>query len=50
MLTVGDHLPSFELPAAAAGAPQSSCPRISNTSAPGKWRLLIFGPKDLTIA
>jgi lipoyl-dependent peroxiredoxin subunit C len=53
MLTVGDKFPSFALSAVKAGpeglgGPGKSFTEITNASAPGKWLVVFFWPKDFT--
>ena len=52
MLSVGDTLPSFSLTAVKggpAGLNLKTCfTELSNTSDPGKWKVVFFWPKDFT--
>jgi peroxiredoxin (alkyl hydroperoxide reductase subunit C) len=48
MLTVGDKLPSFELPAVVEIEPGKQFRTISSQSYPGKWLVLFLWPMDFT--
>ncbi|CAL8979444.1 Alkyl hydroperoxide reductase subunit C [Rhodoplanes serenus] len=48
MLTVGDKLPAFDLQAVVSTDPRSAFARITDTTNPGKWKVLFFWPKDFT--
>ncbi len=48
MLTVGDKLPSFKVPAAVSVEPGSEFKPVSDTDFAGKWLVLYFYPKDFT--
>jgi alkyl hydroperoxide reductase subunit AhpC len=52
MLTVGDKFPAFTLKAVRGGrdglAPKTAFTEISQTSDPGKWKIVFFWPKDFT--
>ena len=48
MLTIGDDLPPFDLKAVVSADPHMAFTQISNTSDPGKWKVLFFWPKDFT--
>ena len=52
MLTVGDQFPTFTLKAVKAGPEglnlKTSFTDISDKSAPGKWMVVFFWPKDFT--
>ncbi len=48
MLTVGDKLPSFNLKAVTSAEPRAEFETVTDRSFAGKWRVLIFWPKDFT--
>ena len=48
MLTVGETLPSFDLKAVVSRDPANAFTQITDQSAPGKWKILFFWPKDFT--
>jgi peroxiredoxin (alkyl hydroperoxide reductase subunit C) len=52
LLTVGDQFPAFNLKAVKAGAEglnlKTSFTDITEKSAPGKWMIVFFWPKDFT--
>ena len=48
MLTVGDKFPSFDLKAVVSRDPANAFRQISENSAPGKWKIVFFWPKDFT--
>ena len=48
MLTVGDKLPSFDLKAVVSTDPKTAFAPITSDSAPGKWKVVFFWPKDFT--
>jgi len=48
MLTVGDRLPSFSLKAVVSRTPAQAFTTLTDTSHPGKWRVVFFWPKDFT--
>jgi peroxiredoxin (alkyl hydroperoxide reductase subunit C) len=48
MLTIGDKLPSFRLQAAVSLEPGREFAELSDTSHPGKWRVLFAWPMDFT--
>jgi alkyl hydroperoxide reductase subunit AhpC len=48
MLTIGDHLPAFDLNAVVSIDPDKAFQRIDQASNPGKWKVLFFWPKDFT--
>lgn len=48
MLTVGEKFPSFDLKAVVSRDPANAFTRITDQSAPGKWKILFFWPKDFT--
>ena len=48
MLTVGDRVPNFDLQAVVSNDQSNAFQRISHESAPGKWKVVFFWPKDFT--
>ncbi|MBI4207541.1 MAG: peroxiredoxin [Betaproteobacteria bacterium] len=48
MLTVGDKMPRFEVPAVVSIDPEKAFDRITSESSPGKWKIVFFWPKDFT--
>src|SRR5947209_7382236 len=48
MLTIGDRLPDFDLQATVGIERGKEFARVTNTSFPGKWRVLFFWPMDFT--
>lgn len=48
MLTVGDKMPRFEVPAVVSIDPEKAFDRITSESNPGKWKIVFFWPKDFT--
>jgi alkyl hydroperoxide reductase subunit AhpC len=48
MLTVGDKIPSFDVPATVSTELEKAFIRITDQSDPGKWKVLFFWPKDFT--
>ena len=48
MLTVGDRIPAFDVPAVVSTDQDTAFARIQHTSEPGKWKVIFFWPKDFT--
>jgi alkyl hydroperoxide reductase subunit AhpC len=48
MLTVGDKLPAFDVPATVSTDLEKAFTRITDQSDPGKWKIVFFWPKDFT--
>jgi peroxiredoxin (alkyl hydroperoxide reductase subunit C) len=48
MLTIGDKIPAFDLPAVVSTEQVKAFDRITEASNPGKWKVLFFWPKDFT--
>ncbi|MCU0868138.1 MAG: peroxiredoxin [Burkholderiales bacterium] len=48
MLTIGDRLPAFDVPATVSIDADKAFTRIDDQSAPGKWKVIFFWPKDFT--
>lgn len=48
MLTIGDKLPRFDVPAVVSTDPDKAFDRITSESNAGKWKIVFFWPKDFT--
>ena len=48
MLTVGDRLPAFRLQAVVSTDTATAFQQLTQDSFPGKWKVLVFYPKDFT--
>jgi peroxiredoxin (alkyl hydroperoxide reductase subunit C) len=48
MLTVGDKLPAFDVPATISNDMEKAFTRVTDKSEPGKWKIIFFWPKDFT--
>ena len=48
MLTIGDKMPRFEVPAVVSTDPDQAFDRITSESNAGKWKIVFFWPKDFT--
>jgi peroxiredoxin (alkyl hydroperoxide reductase subunit C) len=48
MLTIGDKMPRFEVPAVVSTDPDKAFERITSESNAGKWKVVFFWPKDFT--
>jgi lipoyl-dependent peroxiredoxin subunit C len=48
MLTVGDRFPAFRLKAVVSSDPKSAFTELTETSDPGRWKIVFFWPKDFT--
>ncbi|MCI3952487.1 MAG: peroxiredoxin [Burkholderiales bacterium] len=48
MLTIGDKLPHFDVPAVVSTDPDKAFERITSESDQGKWKVVFFWPKDFT--
>jgi peroxiredoxin (alkyl hydroperoxide reductase subunit C) len=48
MLTIGDKMPRFDVPAVVSTDPDKAFERINSESAQGKWKIVFFWPKDFT--
>ena len=48
MLTIGDTFPEFSLKAVVSTDPNEAFTVIGRDSAPGKWKVVFFWPKDFT--
>jgi len=48
MLTIGDRIPAFDVPATVSNDMDNAFTRVSDQSDPGKWKVIFFWPKDFT--
>jgi peroxiredoxin (alkyl hydroperoxide reductase subunit C) len=48
MLTIGDKMPAFDVPAVVSIDPDKAFDRIRSESNAGKWKIVFFWPKDFT--
>ena len=48
MLTVGDKMPHFDVPAVVSTDADNAFERITSESSKGKWKVVFFWPKDFT--
>ena len=48
MLTIGDRIPAFDVPATVSTDLEKAFSRISDKSDAGKWKVVFFWPKDFT--
>jgi peroxiredoxin (alkyl hydroperoxide reductase subunit C) len=48
MLTVGDKFPGFDLKAVVSTDPRTAFTEATQSSYPGKWKVVFFWPKDFT--
>jgi peroxiredoxin (alkyl hydroperoxide reductase subunit C) len=48
MLTIGDKMPRFDVPAVVSTDPEKAFDRITSESNTGKWKIVFFWPKDFT--
>ena len=48
MLTVGNRMPQFDVPAVVSADPEKAFERITSSDNPGKWKIVFFWPKDFT--
>ena len=48
MLTIGDKMPRFDVPAVVSTDPEKAFDRITSESNAGKWKIVFFWPKDFT--
>jgi lipoyl-dependent peroxiredoxin subunit C len=48
MLTIGNQLPAFDVAATVSIDVDKAFTRIDQNSAPGKWKVIFFWPKDFT--
>ncbi len=48
MLTIGDRIPAFDVPATVSTDMAKAFTRVTDQSDAGKWKVLFFWPKDFT--
>src|SRR3954453_10001164 len=48
MLTIGDRLPAFDVPATVSNDMDKAFTRVSDKSDAGQWKIVFFWPKDFT--
>ena len=48
MLTIGDRIPAFDVPATVSNDMDKAFTRVTETSDAGKWKVIFFWPKDFT--
>ena len=48
MLTIGDKMPAFDVPAVVSNDVDKAFSRVSDESDAGKWKVIFFWPKDFT--
>ena len=48
MLTIGDRIPAFDVPATVANDADKAFTRVTDKSDAGKWKVIFFWPKDFT--
>jgi alkyl hydroperoxide reductase subunit AhpC len=48
MLTVGDRIPAFDVPAVVSNEQNKAFIRITDATDSGKWKVVFFWPKDFT--
>jgi alkyl hydroperoxide reductase subunit AhpC len=48
MLTIGDKMPRFDVPAVVSTDPDHAFERVTSESNGGKWKVVFFWPKDFT--
>ena len=48
MLTVGDRIPAFDVPAVVSNEQDKAFMRVTDTTDSGKWKVVFFWPKDFT--
>ena len=48
MLTIGDRIPAFDVPATVSNDMDKAFTRVSDQSDKGKWKVFFFWPKDFT--
>jgi lipoyl-dependent peroxiredoxin subunit C len=48
MLTIGDRIPAFDVPATVSTDMEKAFTRVSEASDAGKWKVIFFWPKDFT--
>jgi peroxiredoxin (alkyl hydroperoxide reductase subunit C) len=48
VLTIGDRIPAFDVPAVVSTDMDKAFARVTDQSDPGKWKIVFFWPKDFT--
>jgi len=48
VLTIGDRIPAFDVPAVVSTDMDKAFARVSEKSDAGKWKIIFFWPKDFT--
>ena len=48
MLTIGDRIPAFDVPAVVSTDMDKAFTRVTDKSDAGKWKVVFFWPKDFT--
>ena len=48
MLTIGDRIPAFDVPATVSTDMEKAFTRVTERSDAGKWKVIFFWPKDFT--
>ena len=48
MLTIGDKIPAFDVPATISNDMEKAFTRVTDKSDAGKWKIIFFWPKDFT--
>ena len=48
MLTIGDRIPAFDVPAVVSTDMDKAFARVTEKSDAGKWKVIFFWPKDFT--
>jgi alkyl hydroperoxide reductase subunit AhpC len=48
VLTIGDRIPAFDVPAVVSIDMDKAFKRVTDQSDPGKWKVIFFWPKDFT--
>jgi len=48
VLTIGDKIPAFDVPAVVSIDMDKAFNRVTDQSDPGKWKVIFFWPKDFT--
>jgi peroxiredoxin (alkyl hydroperoxide reductase subunit C) len=48
VLTIGDKIPAFDVPAVVSTDMDKAFNRVTDQSDPGKWKVIFFWPKDFT--
>jgi lipoyl-dependent peroxiredoxin subunit C len=48
MLTIGDRIPAFDVPATVSNEMDNAFTRVTDRSNAGRWKVIFFWPKDFT--